>query len=272
MKLIKGDFSEKNKGTRFTKPKLEKQGHKIMINERDSYSTMLLDLLKPYMAEIPHQDELEEMMGLGIVGWNMAVSKGTGFPGFRQLLGSTLSSIEFSKKDTDLVKKIIDTKLKKYAEHMNFIENYEVFQDDKGMIHVSVLTKTVGDLIRDIEMENEELEDFQYEEGLINRNALLVRPKPAFWNWFKLNVNDFEMPVFPLENTVYLIGEKDTDKETTGWLKKNFDKIFINELEGWITDENYWPKNRNYKMFTDFFEVEYHSMVMDLEKEPVIKN
>jgi hypothetical protein len=272
MKLIKGDFFERNKGAAFTKQKLEKQGYKTMLNEEVPYSAMLLDLIKPYMAATPHPDELEEMLGLGIVGWNMAISKGTGFPGFQQLFDATLSSMEINKKDKAIIKNIMAAKQEKYAQHMNFIENYELNEDENGVMHVSVISKPFSDLMNDNVMEDEDLEELQYEEGFVNRNALLVKPKPAFWNWFKQNDNDFEAPQLPPEHTIYLIGEKDSDKETADWLKKNFDKIFINELEGWITDEHYWPKKRNYKMFTDFFEVEYHSMVMDLEKEPVIKD
>ncbi|MDE3182092.1 MAG: hypothetical protein KGM16_01625 [Bacteroidota bacterium] len=272
MKLIKGNFSEKNKGAMLTQQKLEQQGHKTMLNEEVPYSAMLLDLLKPFMAETPHPDELEQILGLGIVGWNMAVSKATGFPDFEQMFDTTLNSIEVSKNDTTIVKDIMAAKQMKYPEHMNFIENYELIEDANGMMHVSVISKPFSHLMSNLEMEDEELEELQYEEGFVNRDALLVKPKPAFWNWFKLNDNDFEAPQFPMENTIYLIGEKDSDKETTNWLKKNFDKIFINELEYWITDEDYWPKKRNYKMFTDFFQLEYHSMVMDLEKEPVIKD
>jgi hypothetical protein len=65
--------------------------------------------------------------------------------------------------------------------------------------------------------------------------------------------------------------EIDTQKQLNAYLKKNFDKIFINELDTWLTDEDDYPEKRTYKMFTDFFEVVFHNMVLDLEKEPVIK-
>ncbi len=166
----------------------------------------------------------------------------------------------------------MNAKQGKYAEHMNFIESYKLNEDNEGIMHVSIISKPFSDLMNDIKLEDLELEELQYEEGFINRNALLVKLKPAFWDYFKQNDNNFTEPELPIEYNIYLIHEKESDKETTYWLKKNFDKIFINELATWITDENYWPKKRNYKMFTDFFELQYHSMVIDLEKEPVIKD
>ncbi len=57
------------------------------------------------MAATPSLDELEEMLELGIVGWNMAVSKATGFPGFKQMFDATLASAGTSKKGREIIKK-----------------------------------------------------------------------------------------------------------------------------------------------------------------------
>ena len=40
-------------------------------------------------------------------------------------------------------------------------------------------------------------------------------------------------------------------------------EFFENELEGWYTDETLWPKNRDYKTFMEWIEVECHSVVLD---------
>jgi hypothetical protein len=41
------------------------------------------------------------------------------------------------------------------------------------------------------------------------------------------------------------------------------------ELAAWCTDETYWPKKRTYQLFKKFFEIEIHSIVVDLGKGPV---
>lgn len=73
------------------------------------------------------------------------------------------------------------------------------------------------------------------------------------------------------ECNIYLIREMDSNEAIQKWLKKNFDNIFINELNDWHTDEQVWPDNRNYKMFSEWFDVELHSMILDLEKRPITK-
>jgi hypothetical protein len=46
--------------------------------------------------------------------------------------------------------------------------------------------------------------------------------------------------------------------------------IFENELAGWYTVEETWPKNRTFAMFQDWFDVSFISMVNDLAAEPLI--
>ena len=273
MKIIKGDFSGKNKALTISKQKPEQQIQETILNKEIPYSAMLLDLIKPYVEPTPYPDDLQKMLQAGIVAWNMAVSKSIGVPRFKQMFDATIKTAEISETEVDIVKQIMKAKHQYYDEHRNFIEDYKLEEDEKGVIHVSVVSKSMFDFMNEIEMEDDDdIEALQYEEGFVNRNALLVKPKPAFWGWFKKSDNDFMAPELPVEHTIYLISEKDSDKETVKWLKKNFDKIFINELESWITVEKYWPTNRNYKMFCEFFDIEFHSMVMDMEKEPVIKD
>ena len=42
------------------------------------------------------------------------------------------------------------------------------------------------------------------------------------------------------------------------------DEEFEAMLEGWVTDEAYWPKDRTFEMFCEWFEVQMSSIVQDL--------
>ena len=64
----------------------------------------------------------------------------------------------------------------------------------------------------------------------------------------------------------------DNNEAVLKWIKRNFDKIFINELNDWFTDEDKWPKTRTYKMFSEWFKLEICSMILDLEDYPVTKD
>jgi hypothetical protein len=50
-----------------------------------------------------------------------------------------------------------------------------------------------------------------------------------------------------------------------------FQDIFELELSSWMADDETWPEKINYKMFLEWFDVEYHSMVFDSLKDDIEK-
>ncbi len=104
----------------------------------------------------------------------------------------------------------------------------------------------------------------------INRNAIVVKAKQPLYDW--INALCPEIPIFEKEEgTVYLIREKDDNEAIERWIKRNFERIFVSELNGWYTDEAGWPQKRTYKVFQEWFEVEIHSLILDLEDMELIK-
>lgn len=114
------------------------------------------------------------------------------------------------------------------------------------------------------------VEPIAYFYDTINRNAILVKAKKPFYDW--INYVD---PAFPVvdndEGTTYLIKEIDTREKIESWLKRNFDKIFVNELNNFHTDENDWPQKRTFKIFNEWFMVEISTLIVDLLQTPIVK-
>jgi hypothetical protein len=104
----------------------------------------------------------------------------------------------------------------------------------------------------------------------INRNSIVVKPKQPLFGWINSIYQDDPVDAAD-EGTVYLIRERDSIEEIEKWLQKHFDDIFQNELNNWHTDEKDWPRKRTYKQFTEWFEFEIHSMILDLEETVIIK-
>ncbi len=104
----------------------------------------------------------------------------------------------------------------------------------------------------------------------INRNAIVIKPKKPFFDW----LNDL-YPDYPVtdkeEANIYLIREMDSNEQIERWLKKNFERIFQNELNDWHTDEDDWPENRTFGTFQEWFGYEIHSMILDLEETMITK-
>ena len=99
---------------------------------------------------------------------------------------------------------------------------------------------------------------------MLNRCALVVRPKQPFLDW-AASLDDSGLVPDPAdEQTVYLIPNFESDVEAERILKKVFAEVFERELDGWHTDETAWPKNRSLATFKQWFHVELHSIVEDL--------
>jgi hypothetical protein len=67
------------------------------------------------------------------------------------------------------------------------------------------------------------------------------------------------------ERTVYLISDEDAESKSRveRWIRKNYERLFEEELEGWYTDPDLWPKDRTFKMFKEWFEIECHTVLVD---------
>jgi len=99
---------------------------------------------------------------------------------------------------------------------------------------------------------------------VLNRSAIIVRPRQPFLDW-ALQLDDSGLvPNSDGEQTVYLIPEYDDDIDAMHVLSDTYDIIFQTELLSWHTRESDWPKNRSFAMFRDWFAFEFHSIVDDL--------
>lgn len=254
MKIIKGNFPQKN-----------------TAGEDADYSAMLMDLVNPYLDPVPEAGDLENSLQLGITAWNMAVAEAMEFPAFEQMFETTLKGGGVSGSDVEIIKQIMKEKQKKYSGYSDLIESFELQPDEQGLFQVTVANRPFADFTNDVLPLEEDIEELQYNEGYINRNAILIKPRPAFWEWIKSKDKSFVAPDWEVEHNIYLIPEKDSDKEAIQWLKKNFETVFVNELSDWINDPDQWPPKRTYKIFNELFAATFHSMILDLVHEPVIK-
>ncbi len=103
--------------------------------------------------------------------------------------------------------------------------------------------------------------------GQVNRSVVVIKAKGAFLEW----TNSLPDPLVghtltPLHDDchVYLFPEWDTHAQREEFL-------FEQELWSWHRDERMFPRNRTLAMFREWFDVEFHSVVMDLVEGPILE-
>jgi hypothetical protein len=111
---------------------------------------------------------------------------------------------------------------------------------------------------------------------MINRAAIILKYKSPAVQWINEADPYNADPGISLESVnedrkVYLIKDEDATglEAIEQWIKMNYEALFENELKGWYTDENLWPKKRDLRLFREWFDVDYHSVIEDTVGLPI---
>lgn len=112
----------------------------------------------------------------------------------------------------------------------------------------------------------------------LNRGSVTLKPKKPVLDWLNsvdrsLGVKD-SMKFDPLDehgDTFLVPGEPviDSRQDAVAWVEKNWKDFFEFELGQWILDDTLWPQKPTLKLFREWFDIEYRSMVWDLGSDPL---
>lgn len=97
----------------------------------------------------------------------------------------------------------------------------------------------------------------------INRSVLVVIPRQPFSDWAGQVFGDPDTGPFE-ECASYLLDDEWNVDDVERFLKKNYDEIFTEMLHGVCTFPEAWPEKRSWKMFNEWFEWHYSSLVWDM--------
>lgn len=233
-------------------------------NDGVKYSQILEQFMVPFASDFDDEEYYEDVIDFVVIAWNFGNMKII-LP--KEESDVIINSINDKDVDVDLLKRMIDFKVKKFKQYPNFIVDYEVGEQNGDPL-LTVVTQEQDDYLESMfdDMESESSEE-DFEENYINRSAVILKPLQPFLDWLSILYPDEISEIN--ETTTYLINEEITNVDA--WLRKKFDKLFMKELEGWHTNKKDWPQKRNYKMFKQWFQVDISRMVYDLEMEPVLK-
>ncbi len=108
----------------------------------------------------------------------------------------------------------------------------------------------------------------------INRTAIMVRPGQPFLDWLhradatsgELNLEDLRR-----EPTIYLLPACENEEEARECLEEECGEIFEEQLDGWYRVPSLWPTRRDLNAFDHWFEWSFHSVVVDLCADPLLR-
>ena len=107
---------------------------------------------------------------------------------------------------------------------------------------------------------------------MLNRCAVTILAKQPFRDWLASLPDPLDATLEELnhDNQVFLLPSFDTYEEAEELLRDFFGEIFQQWLAGYWTVPAHWPADRSWKVFHEWFDVTFHSMITDLvDDEPL---
>jgi hypothetical protein len=114
----------------------------------------------------------------------------------------------------------------------------------------------------------------------VDRTAVVLKPTQRFLDWLKST--DDNLPELTLEQirsncSVFLVPEFDTPEAVVAYFDERYRQIFEAEISAWEVEKKDWPQDMGLQAFWEFFDVEIHDSVFDLDDEnikvePVVDN
>ena len=235
-------------------------------NTGKKYSDMLNDLIKPFEHDFPEDFDLDDVINFAVYAWNMGCMS---LMVSEKEIAQLLVSHPLPGPGGTMLQEMINLKKKKFSEFDRFIVDYYL-EENQGELVLTVATQEKEAYLENMMNQPADFipEDADFEEGYIDRYAIVLKPKQPFYDWINaLNPDD---PIDKMEEAnIYLVNE--TDIYFQDWLRKKFDRFFKAELEEWHTNKKEWPQKRSFKMFREWFNVEISTMIYDFEKQPIYK-
>jgi hypothetical protein len=100
---------------------------------------------------------------------------------------------------------------------------------------------------------------------------VIIRAKEPFVQWLKSLPDPMDISLEDVneDTSAYLLPDYGDDDEQDEVLRRFYGQIFEEQLDGWWTEERDWPSDRTFALFTQWFELEFHSLVIDLVDAPL---
>ena len=106
----------------------------------------------------------------------------------------------------------------------------------------------------------------------VNRGLVILLPKQPVLDWILRvdpNPPDITLSELRSEPDSFLVPQRgiETEQDAERWVHRRWKMFFELFLFDWYTEESWWPKQRSLKLFKEWFDIQYSSMVWDLSDE-----
>ncbi len=109
---------------------------------------------------------------------------------------------------------------------------------------------------------------------VVNRTAVTITGAQPFIDWMRDTDADFNrgaitVPRAKAYGSAFLLPEFELEEDIREWVEDNAAWIFEFQLGAWTDDETTWPQRRDLASFRESFNIEIHSVVVDVADDDI---
>jgi len=109
---------------------------------------------------------------------------------------------------------------------------------------------------------------------VINRTAVTVTGAKPYVDWTMQTGADADKGVLTVPRAkafgaAFLLPEFDLEEDVQEWVEDNATALFEFQLEAWTADETTWPATRDLRTFREWFNIDVHSIVVDVAEDDI---
>ena len=98
----------------------------------------------------------------------------------------------------------------------------------------------------------------------LDHSGLILIPRQIYYEWSRIVLPEMEY-LYEQEAELFLLPHFNSIEKTEEFCKLFFDLFFQYQLKKYSEDPSFWPINRNYEMFQQWFEVRFTVFVSSLK-------
>lgn len=107
---------------------------------------------------------------------------------------------------------------------------------------------------------------------LLNRTAITITGAKPYVDWTLARPSDAATNAITVVRakpygSAFLLPEFELEEDIQEWVEENAAWLFEFQLSAWTEDESSWPATRDLKTFRAWFNVDIHSVVVDMADE-----
>jgi hypothetical protein len=109
---------------------------------------------------------------------------------------------------------------------------------------------------------------------VINRTAVTITGAKPYIDWTRQTDADANKGAITVARartygSAFLLPEFELEEDVQEWVEDNAAWIFELQLGTWTDDETTWPQSRDLASFREWFNIEIHSVVVDVADDDI---